>query len=348
LKQWFFVCAKVLTLIVDRLDKFYFVKKRINITKLGVYFSNPEPEGYPFDKRGYRDSYFDLAKRLSQKGIEMIVVRGKKSYLGSGVFAGGWKFQSAKTLKYLQGPLKVDSIFNRGQGKNIFSKERDVIMLNHPKLDAICTNKWLTYENFQDLSPLTFLVDSLDELKVALKKIPGRIAFTKPIDGEDCANVFAGTKKELLAKADRYYYPRIIQESIDTRGGLPGVCKVRHDLRVFVVNGKPQYSDIRLIHDLNSRIADVGLSSKIDRKEVSLKELPLEVFSLVAEIDSKLKKYSPRAYAVDIGWDVKENKPKVIELNARVGLPQLAYSWYDQALSAYVDFLQCGMSIRKN
>lgn len=305
---------------------------------LGIYFSDPKVSGYPFNKRGYKQAYFDLLRRLRKTKVRAVIVRGKKSYLGRGRFAYAWELdQATQALKKIKGPVNVGKIFNRGGGKSIFLKEKKLSILNHPVLDEICTNKWLTYKYFAKFSPYTKLVKNPAQLKATLGAVPGSIAFTKPLDGEDCLQVYAGPKEEIATLAKKLKYPRLVQECIDTRGGLPGVCKSRHDLRVFMLNGKPSYSEIRIIQDSKERVANID--ANVDRCEVALKKVPNKVLRLVTAVDKQFKEYWPRAYAVDVGWDSKLNAPRLIELNARVGLPQPEYSWYKKALNAYFKFL---------
>lgn len=305
---------------------------------LAIYFTNKRKNGYPFDTRQYRQAYFDLARALAKKDIRVVIVRGPASYLGRGQFAGGHMFGAREDVLTPVPVFTADAIFDRGYGASIFDRERDARVLNAPTLDRICTDKWRTYCTFRDVSPATlFLTSAADAARLTYTF--GEVTIiSKPLDGQDCRDIFVGMPTVFIRRARQMRYPRIAQRFLDFSRGMPGVCRVRHDLRLLVADGVIVHSDVRLICDADELIANAA-SAHVVRRRVPLIRLPPAVRMLARRVDRKLKTYRPRLYAIDVGWDAVTDQPYIIELNARVGLPQPEYSWYQPMLAAFVDFL---------
>lgn len=269
----------------------------------------------------YRDSYLCLAKRLIKKGIETFLVSG---YLGKGKFSEGLRFgSSGKDYEKVKN-IKVDLIFNHGAKIGSLKKEKGFVIINDPELDAICKNKWLAYSTFQDISPKTFLIKNKRILKNSLKNINGDIVVYKPLYGDNSQDVYI-VKKSIL-NPDILVYPGIMQELIDSSKGIPGICKSRSDLRLFIVNGKIKFSYVCMLKN-NNYIVN---GENAERKEVPVEKLSKEILSLFEKVEKKFSKYKHRIYSIDLGYG--KNGPKIIEINSRPAIGKKSQTWYKKSI----------------
>lgn len=299
---------------------------------IAIYFTDQHPDGYPFTEPGYLDAYFDLAQKIQRKGANVFFARGAQSYLGDGYFSAGWQFTHDKKFSPLHVVIKSDIIFNRQRGLGFFKPTKNALILNHPDLDAICTDKWLTYTTFPQLSPKTVLV----QRQAWSNPLRSEKIILKPRYGDNCKGVTVVDRARLPKKPFTVEY--IAQEFLHLEKGMPGVCRCRHELRIFMANGKPQLAYINLIKDPKRMIVTAGDRSDC-RQEIPLSKLPSAVLAFVKKIDAPLKQFHPRLYSVDIGWDYIKNAPLLIELNSRPGLPNPKFSWYNKQLTLVADVL---------
>lgn len=278
-----------------------------SLLRIAVFFSNPDPLGYPFSEQMYIDSYRQLGKHLLENGCEMIIVRSQDSYVGNGVFAHGWKIESDPFQEV--GEFRADLIFDRKP----FQHDGTVPRFNHPDLHQLCSDKETTYARFPNLSPSSTTVSKQAELPAAVDAVSTELVVIKPVDGEEGKGV-----EVLPHEQARNYQVKstvIVQEFLDTSGGVPGVIEGPHDLRVAVLDGEIAYSYVRTPPPgkFTANVAQGG-----SMKTLSTGEIPEEVRAIVSEIDAELAYIPHRFYGVDFG--LTPNGPKIIEMNSRLGL----------------------------
>lgn len=276
---------------------------------IAVYFTQPGFNAYPFNKAEYADGYHKLAELVAERGGQLSLVRGQETYRKGNTFAGGWEFRDG-TFHRFEDDRTFDLIFNKGR----LQGDDNAVILNDPELDTICTDKALTYSMFEELSPTTFFVKSRDELKEALEKITSDIAVAKPVDGEEGNGVYIGPHEDVLQKVPRF--PYLVQELIDTDGGIPGIAPGRHDFRMIVMNGEVIYAFVRMPAE-GKYIANVAQGG--DYAVVPLSKIPPDTLKIVQRIDREFTRFPKRIYSVDVGLD-RASAWKVIELNAQPGL----------------------------
>ena len=291
---------------------------------IAIYFTNPDPMGYPFDLLNYFETYNWMSKDIEALGAKAYIVRGS-SYKENGVFSHGWEFIDDE-LKEVNKPIKADIIYNKGNGTAL-SWVTDCTMINDPDLDELCVDKVLTVEMFPNISPLTFIANSYQEY----------LSLSKDFKDEEYIvlkkNYLAGGKgiyimhkKEVTEDLYEDWDDLLIQEFMDGKVGIPGVVEGLHDLRVTVVNGKPTNALIRVPQEgkLLANISQGGMGMTIH-----LDQIPKEVFGLLDIIQEKLSKYSPSIYAAD--FMNTDKGYKLIELNSRPGLlhPDYCDTWAD-------------------
>lgn len=288
---------------------------------LAIYFSDPEPMGYPFHKEEYFEMYQEIIRAIEKAAIAVFIVRGA-SYQGKGRFNHGWRFESGE-LKKSTGPIQADLIFNRDD-QNTIPKIYDCPIINHPDFDELCVDKIKTAELFPEFSPRTAGVHSFKEYKKTITdwslKPDERVVLKLNFETEG-----RGVHVLPVKKVTEYLYNDwnniLMQEFLDSSVGIPGLTTGLHDLRVTVVNGDPINSYIR-IPKPGSFLANISQGGT--GQSLGLDAVPKTVLAMVSAITAKVRRYYPLLYAADF-----MNSPagfKLIELNSRPGIQHPKWS----------------------
>lgn len=263
---------------------------------------------YPLSKEDYQISYFELSQAVAALDGEMFVACGQESYLGNGEFSRGWLITAPGQYTEVVSP-KADVIFDKGG----FVSDNTVPVFNHPELSRICSDKFVMYQKFSQYCPKTFLVHTQAELEEALAALTTPMGVIKPVDGFEGNDVFIKAIKEL--RAGTYVFPVLVQEFMDTSGGIPGIIEGTHDLRIALFNDTILYSYVRTPPPgkFTANVAQGGTF-----RMVAVADLPTEVQEIVAQIDREMAQYGPRFYGIDVG--ITPQGPRLIEMNSKLGL----------------------------
>ncbi len=281
---------------------------------IGIYFSAPEPKGYPLDKLMYWNAYCHLAEQLNKAGVSAFIVRAD-SYRGAGTFSIGYELKNGM-LSAPVTPVTVKVIFNRDD-QNTIPRITDCMIVNNPDLDELCVDKWATAQAFADMSPRTKLVSSYEEFlaTVAAWKIQAsdRVVVKQNfLCGGD--GIFIRPTAELPREIYPSWEGTLVQEFFDSSLGIPGLIEGRHDLRIISAADRLVQLTVRAPRSgsLLANVAQGGTEYMfpIDR-------LPTAVTPLVVSISEQLKKYSPSVYSMD--FMNTTDGYKLIELNSRPG-----------------------------
>ncbi|MEK7136866.1 MAG: hypothetical protein AAB853_01145 [Patescibacteria group bacterium] len=282
------------------------------MTHVAIYFSNPRPDGPPFDHGGYREAYHGLARELLARGATCTFVRGKETFLGKGTFAGGWCFDEAGNLHEDRGPIRADVVYNKGED---FQADAETCLINHPALDALCRNKKRTLEQFPLFLPRAVLCESREELHMRLAHIPPATrVVAKPPDRWGGQGVIIDVPSRIMESACSF--PILLQEFVDTSEGIHGLCSGTHDLRCFVISGTIALCSIRL-PPARTFVANIAQGAAIIL--VPTEQVPDEPRRIVGEIDRSFEQYGTRIYSVDFGRSIS-GRFYVFELNSQPGL----------------------------
>lgn len=263
---------------------------------------------YPLSKEDYQISYFELSQAVAAHGGEMFVACGQDSYLGNGEFSRGWHIDAPGQYTEISLP-KASVIFDKGG----FVSDNTVPVFNHPELSRICSDKFVMYQKFSQYCPKTFLVDSQAELADALSALTTPMGVIKPVDGFEGHDVLIKSIEEL--RVGTYTFPVLVQEFMDTSGGIPGIIEGTHDLRIALFNDTILYSYVRTPPPgkFTANVAQGGAF-----RMVAVADLPTEVREIVTQIDKQMAPYGPRFYGIDVG--ITPQGPHLIEMNSKLGL----------------------------
>lgn len=277
---------------------------------IAVFFDDPAPDGYPLSNEEYGKSYKDFAVHLRSRGARFFVVRGAETYRGANRFASGWEYQPNGTLIRCDQPFSVDIIYNKGH----LATDPQAIVLNDPKLDALCTNKMRTFELVPEISPRTSIVQNEPAFDGALKEMSTKRVVAKPVDGEGGEGVYIGSKAEVRKLVTRF--PYLLQEYVDTAGGIPGIVQGSHDFRLVSVRGKLVQAFVRTPPPggILPNVAQGGSTT-----DVPLDRIPAPALDAFSLVDRRLEKFANRVYSVDLGLG-HDGQWKLFELNSRPAL----------------------------
>ena len=187
-------------------------------------------------------------------------------------------------------------------------------------LDRVCVDKRETVAMFPDLSPKTTEVKNRKQLEHAMKAWTAPMAVAKPVDGAEAKGVVIGSPNEIIAS--EHEFPVIIQQYVDTSGGIPGIIDGVGDLRTILIDGEVALTYARrakagtLISNVSKGGAEI---------EVLPENRPADAMAIVRAVDERFKPLSKhRVFCVDLGRDA-DGKWYIIELNSKPGLSPRDY-----------------------
>lgn len=285
---------------------------------VGIYFHAADPEGMPFDKPDYRESYRRFSERCQSEDIRLVFVRGNEMYLGNMRCREAWEFDGT-TLRSVPGPLTLDLLYLKSLQAPTQLSDTDT-HFNHRELTHIATDKWTAYERFGFFMAPTVRYDAARWNDQKKELTTDRIVW-KPLEGH------AGQGIAILDRndpppAEAATAPYIVQEFVDASRGIPGLTQGVHDLRITVANGTPVSAMVRTPAP-GSLLANVALGGQSAYFEPS--RLPEETLAIVQHVDTEFAQYGTRFYSVDFMFD-ERGTPVLCELNAQPGLREPLYA----------------------
>jgi glutathione synthase/RimK-type ligase-like ATP-grasp enzyme len=275
--------------------------------------------GEPISSNYYWEAYLDLLLALKDRGVEAYFATDNNTYLGGGLFSVAYtadtKIKDPKYLRAVKG-VKANVVFERAESDPFQGK--DVAVINPEAIRRIANNKIAIYQQFPALQPASVVVNDHNALIAAIDVVAAEKVVVKEPDGYGGEAVYIGTKTEVLERIPTTKYPLLVQEFVDTSGGVPGYGPGVHDVRLEICGGQITCFYIRQAQagQLHSNVHLGGTMTFLPTEDV-----PTELVKLVAEIDQVFAP-SPRFYAADFahsrqGW-------RLIELNDYVGLARLS------------------------
>ncbi|MDD5054942.1 MAG: hypothetical protein PHZ00_01600 [Candidatus Peribacteraceae bacterium] len=279
--------------------------------RIGVFFDAPGFDDYPFDQSEFRTAYRQFGEMVTADGGECGIVRNPASYRGKGTFDRAWIFGGG-SFRLHEHPWEADVLYNKCRG--ISFVPNDVRMINPPEFEHLCTDKWETYMRFSDCFPETLLVQNKHELAWAAGRLEGELIVAKPPDGEGGKSIVIASAEDVLGAS--HVFPLLVQEFLDTSGGIPGIAKGKHDLRIFSIRGEPLRCYVRQPKQ-GSYLANYQQGGSLF--EVPVASVPADAMKLFRTVDAALRSFPDRVYAVDMGRNAA-GEWKLIELNSKPGL----------------------------
>ena len=280
---------------------------------LGIFRERRDIEEFVFKAFHYEQAYHEIIDQLNEKGVYVAVLMGQGTYEGNGTFSKHWVLvnNNGNYRFEKRGQITVDAVFD----KDHFKDDGKVLKINTDRLYQICWSKEKTYEVLGEFHPMSILAHDTAQLDEALEKLPGERVAVKSLTGSSGLGVFVGDKSDVYGEQEILKYPVLVQEYIETSGGIPGITDSRHDIRVVLLNGQPAIATLRTPPEgeLKSNIGYGG-----HHRLLSVSELPSELLEMCEAIDKKLKNYGNfRIYSVDCG--LTPNGWRLFEVNGMPG-----------------------------
>ena len=289
--------------------------------KIGIVFSRSLIATNPLKHTGKKyPVYIRFLEFCQRKGWNVFVLT-RKTYLGKGVFKGGWAFEKKRKnkLELTKEILKMDLIYDKTGGTKFPPpNEPDLRIVDSREFKVFCWDKWAVYQKIGEYMPQTFWVGNKENLAKVLLKIKTDWVVLKPYNGLKGIGIFIGPKEKASGFEFLKNYPKYIaQEFVDTSGGIPGIVNGLHDLRVVVINGKIVWSHVRT-PSIGSFEANVARGGKI--KEVACSKLPDSIKKITRRIANRFyKEFDNPVFSLDFGME--EKGPLIFEINDQIGFP---------------------------
>lgn len=303
--------------------------------KVGICFSRPLEGNKPLSAIGPKlPVYLRLLEFFQKKDWEAYVLT-RRTYRGSGIFDGGWQFNNG-VFSLEEKTIKIDLIYDLTGGVEFPPPpgEKGIIFVNRRDFKILAGDKRLNYQVIGEFMPTTYWVGKKENLVRILPQIKSDWVVLKPCHGLKGIGVFIGPKSEAFDFEFSEKYPLYIaQEFVDTSGGIKGLVRGEHDLRVVIVNGRVVWSHVRTPPPgkLTANVAQGGAIKEIDYH----KQAPPAVKKIVSQIIPKfIKDYDNPIFSVDFG--IGPDGPKVLEINDRIGFPRWEMKNRDKFLRALV------------
>lgn len=277
--------------------------------------------------------YLRLLELIQNDGFNCFVLT-KKTYQGNSIFNGGWVFDKGK-FKIFRKKIKTDLVYDRVGGVTFPPQGDQMQVVNRRDFKILAWDKWKTYNEIGQFMPKTFWVGELDNLNKVVGKVKTENTVLKPYNSLKGNDIFIGKKEEVKNfKPERLGRKYILQEFVDTSGGIPNLTKGNHDLRVVVVNNKVVWSHIR-VPAKGKFLANAAQGGKLT--EIDYNKVPKSVKKIVKDISNRFyKKYDNPVFSIDFGINEK-GKPMIFEINDQIGFPRWEMKNRDTFLRALVE-----------
>lgn len=279
-----------------------------SVKNIVVIFDKPNDFDSPLDTEEYLTAYQDLSQFVSQKGSRLYFARAVDNSQTTNIFSEVSYFDEDNNLQHTSG-VSADLIYDKA--KPIYQIENCTI-INHPAIKQICNDKMETYRTFNGLSPKSLFVTSADEFKAASSSFSGKVVL-KPQFGSGGQGIIIDEIENI--DPQKLQWPYLVQEFIDGSVGIENLVDGLHDLRMVVINGKINFSYLR-IPKQGSLLSNLHLGGTV--KVVEQEDLPKQALQIFDEVETEFRNYGPRCYSIDVTNTA--SGIKLIELNSQPGL----------------------------
>lgn len=274
---------------------------------IAVVLPSPSSIGFPLQKDASRKSYQRLSELADTMHIDIRFVLGEQHYK-NGKFSAYWKYEGSNFVEYCTTwEAALVYLQTRHHGMT-FPKQ-----VNNSFLEECCVDKYKTAQVFKDFSKKTLLVSPT----CLINTLATDLIVIKPQFGSQ------GERVEVLKK-DAYNFEKyvghrfIAQEFIDSSAGIAPFVARRHELRLYVLNGKIACAYLR-IPAKNSYLSNI--SQGATEQQMNLSDVPTSAVQLANSVDSIFTTITPRLYVIDVMYE--DGRPWIVELNDMPGMPDI-------------------------
>ncbi|OGI25061.1 MAG: hypothetical protein A3J76_02400 [Candidatus Moranbacteria bacterium RBG_13_45_13] len=293
----------------------------------------------PFEDKGLKKSvYYYFFQKGSRLGFDMYLVMGREKYMGGLKFRKPLFFNPAKeNFEVLDQIVEVDAVLDRSGGTRFPPLGISEKVLDNRKFKLICWNKILMYKYLRGFSPPSYGLKSFKGMRKNLRFFrETELVVLKPASGLKGKDVHIDYPSKILQLRDIDFGKGwVLQKFVDTSGGINGLVRGRHDLRIAIVNGKMVFSHIRQPRS-SCRVANVAQGGSI--KEIAIRKIPKQILKKTKGLQQKIDADFDRPlYSIDFGIQNKE--PFVFEINDSIGFPSEKMTCYKKFINNVLEAL---------
>lgn len=293
----------------------------------------------PFEDKGLKKSvYYYFFQKGSWIGFDMYLVMGREKYMGGLKFRKSLFFNpTEEKFEVLDQDVEVDAVLDRSGGIKFPPPDISEKVLDNRKFKLICWNKILMYKYLQGFSPPSYGFKSFMEMEKNLRSFQEReLVVLKPASGLKGRDVCIDYPSKILRLRNIDFGKGwVLQKFVDTSGGIKGLVKGRHDLRIVIVNGKMVFSHIRQPRSF-CRVANVAQGGSI--KEIAISKIPKQILEKAKSLQQKIDAdFDKPLYSIDFG--IQSKKPFVFEINDTIGFPSEKMDCYKKFIKNVLDAL---------
>lgn len=273
----------------------------------------------PFANEEYQYSYeyfYDLCK---ENGIQMYRASYQWYDYDKHIFKYAWIYEGENGNWKKVENIVPDLIYDKTKSRMEVYYKKELIGEKYPFINdlnftKIVDDKFVTSLIFPQWSKKSHLIKSQAQLEKILPELKTAKIVIKPLSESGGKGVHIIEKTD-FARID-LSGENIVQEFIDSSGGVPGVSESTHDLRLVFVGDKLIYAYIREPKK-GSLLANLAQGGKLII--VPKEKLPISLQLIVSQVNESFNSFPNRIFAVDFMFD--ENKtPWIVELNSMPGL----------------------------
>src|SRR5680860_877267 len=261
----------------------------------------------------HRKNYELLYKMGTEKGIKFY--RGNIKNYYKDKFKIVDTFTNGKWIKEynIKADIVVDKCICEGDKEKKNDISKNSLIINNRYFSSLFGSKFLTYAVLSEYMSKTFIAFNEKDIIENDESIKSDKVVIKPDSGFQGRGVFIVNKKEIKKILKEVVeYPVVVQEFIDSRGGLRGIAKGVHDFRIIFINHNPVLAYVREPIG-KSLIANVSFGGK--RTIVDLDKIPKKIEKKYKLALNKLKIFKDVIYSIDFIFNEKQD-PFIVEINS--------------------------------
>lgn len=271
----------------------------------------------PFSSPYYKMAYLELLEQINKLGASVYFVSNMDAYDGAGKFSYAYQIMSTHPQVMFKKVQKIQATVVFDKSERGSCKIVDMPVVTSSEVKKITDDKAVVSTLFPAMQPQTIIVTKKDDILNSLHQITSKKVVIKSLygSGGDQVHIIDRPSINELVDSTVLHYPLIVQEFIDSSGGITGLVEGVHDIRVKILGGKIIGGHLRwpqLVGELRSNVALGGAEEMLDTDE-----LPGELIKMTNEIDDHFKQF-PRYYSADFIYD--GGRYRLLELNGSPGL----------------------------
>lgn len=287
------------------MNKIFAIYYNRDVNELGQLYTKEQ------DKQ-FNDAIFDLRDKLAENNIKLVVITRQNFYVGNGQFSGYWEPSDNYLFKAVNNLIKPGLVYDKG---HLDFSDGFINFFNSHDFARLGRNKYTQTVIADGFVPRTQLVCSEDDYETVLKNIDTEKIVTKPLDGNGGRGVILHDRNNLQ---ENQTFPVIMQEFVETNGGIDGMVEGRHDIRLYIIDGKAVMCSIRQPAEGNwlSNTHQGGTIHFYNKSEINP-----ELLEFAQPLIEKFDQLGGKYYSIDFMHG--NDRWYMVEINDRPGMPAL-------------------------